>query len=82
MLVLMIWSFLGVKGRGSLMFQKDLKRSYGQYPICLGDLSKVGFQWIGPLFEEMVLPMGLRSIAQICQRVTTAIAYMLGNFCY
>jgi hypothetical protein len=64
------------KGRGSLMFKKDLKRAYRQFPICPGDLHLVGFKWNGYLFADRVLPMGLRSSAQICQRITTSMTFM------
>jgi hypothetical protein len=64
------------KGRGSLIFKKDLKRAYRQFPICPGDLHLVGFNWNEYLFAGRVLPMGLRSSAQICQRITTSIRFM------
>lgn len=64
------------KGRGSLMFKKDFKRAYRQFPIFPGDLHLVGFNWNGYLFADRVLPMGLRSSAQICQRITTSITFM------
>jgi hypothetical protein len=64
------------KGRGSFMFKKDLKRAYRQFPICPGDLHLVDFNWNGYLFADRVLPMGLRSSAQICQRITTSITFM------
>ena len=47
------------KGRGSLMFKKDLKRAYRQFPICPGDLHLVGFKWNGYLFADRVLPIGV-----------------------
>ena len=68
------------KGRGSLMFKKDLKRAYRQFPICPGDLHLVGFNWNGYLFADRVLPMGLRSSAQICQRITKSITFMYFNW--
>ena len=40
------------------------------------DLHLVGFQWMGTLFYDKVLTMGLRSSPQIWQRVTTAVSYM------
>jgi hypothetical protein len=49
------------------MLKIDLKRAYRQFPICPGDLHLVGFNWNGYLFADRVLPMGLRSSAQICQ---------------
>jgi hypothetical protein len=37
----------------------------------------VGFNWNEYLFADQVLPMGLRSSAQICQRIiTTSITFM------
>jgi hypothetical protein len=53
-----------------------LKRAYRQIPIDPGDLHLVGFQWGDKLFTDRVLPMGLRSSAQICQRITTAISFI------
>jgi hypothetical protein len=44
------------QGRGSLMFKKDWKRAYRQFPICPGDLQLVGFNWNGYAFADRVLP--------------------------
>jgi hypothetical protein len=55
------------------IFKKDLKKACRQIPICPGDLHLVGFNWNNSLFIDRVLPMGLRSSAQICQRVTTTV---------
>ena len=64
-----------------------MKRTYRQIPIDQGDLHLVGFQWGDKLFTNRVLPMGLRSSAQICQRITTAVSfiyykmgYMVANY--
>lgn len=64
------------KGPDYLIFKKDLKKAYRQIPICPGDLHLVGFNWSNNLFVDRVLPMGLRSSAQICQRVTTAVCFI------
>ena len=64
------------KGPDCLIFKKDLKRANRQIPICPGDLHLVGFNWNNSLFVDRVLPMGLRSSAQICQRVTTAVGFI------
>ena len=53
-----------------------MKRTYRQIPIDRGDLYLVGFQWGDKLFTDRVLPMGLRSSAQICQRITTAVSFI------
>jgi hypothetical protein len=66
-----------IKGQGALMFKKDLSRAYRQIPICPSNYNLVSFSWKDHIFCDTVLSMGLRSAAQICQRVTNAIAYIL-----
>ncbi|CAC5422080.1 unnamed protein product [Mytilus coruscus] len=65
------------KGSGSLCFKRDLKRAYRQIPICPGDWHLVGFSWENHIFFDLVLSMGLRSAAYICQRVTNAVSFIL-----
>jgi len=38
------------KGRGSLLFKRDLSRAYRQIPIDMGDASLVGYAWNGHIF--------------------------------
>jgi hypothetical protein len=64
-----------LKGQGCLMFKKDIKRAYRQIPLCPGDMHLVGFQWEDAICADRVLPMGLRSSSQICQRVTSAVRF-------
>jgi hypothetical protein len=58
------------KGPRCMLFKKDLKRAYRQIPVCPGDIHFIGFSWENCLFVDRVLPMGLRSSAQICKIVT------------
>ncbi|CAG2242970.1 unnamed protein product [Mytilus edulis] len=67
------------KGSGSHLFKRDLARAYRQIPIDIGDTFLVGFAWNGHIFFDIVLSMGLRSAAQICQRLTNAIAYIYSS---
>ena len=64
------------KGSGSLLFKRDLSRAYRQIPIDMGDACLVGYAWNGHIFFDKVLSMGLRSAAQVCQRLTNAIAFI------
>jgi hypothetical protein len=64
------------KGSGSLLFKRDLSRAYRQIPIDMGDACLVGYAWNGHTFFDKVLSMGLRSAAQVCQRLTNAIAFI------
>ena len=67
------------KGKGSLMYKSDLSRAYRQIYVDPGDIHLLGFQWKDKYYIDTVLPFGLRSASQICQRVTDAIAYMYKN---
>ena len=65
------------KGRGCLLYKKDLKRAYRQISIDPKDYNLVSFVWKKHIFCDTVLSMGLRSAANICQRVTNAISFIL-----
>lgn len=67
-------------GPGCLLYKLDLRRAYRQISICPGDYSLVAYSWQGHIFCDAVLPMGLRSSALICQRVTAAFAFMMYQF--
>ena len=64
------------QSRGSLLFKRDLSRAYRQIPIYMGDACLVGYAWNGHIFFDKVLSMGLRSAAQVCQRLTNAIGFI------
>ena len=72
-------TFIQNKGQGSLMFKLDLRRAYRQISICPSDYNLVAFKWHNHIFSDTVLPMGLRSSAHICQRVTNAFSFMFLN---
>ena len=74
--------FIGLilnKGQGALMYKLDLRRAYRQISICPSNYNLVAFQWKKHIFCDTVLPMGLRSSAHICQRVTNAFSFMMFN---
>ncbi len=66
-------------GKGCLIYKRDLSRAYRQIPVCPGDIRHLGFQWQGNIYIDRVLPFGLRSAAMICQRVSSAIAYIVNT---
>lgn len=65
------------KGKGCLLFKKDLKRAYRQISIDPKDYNLVSFVWNKHVFCDTVLSMGLRSAANICQRTTNAISFIM-----
>jgi hypothetical protein len=66
-------------GTDALIFKKDLKRAYRQFPVDPGDAHLLGYCWDGALYVDMALVMGIRSAAFLCQRATSAITYMYNN---
>ena len=64
------------RGKGTLMFKRDLKRAYRQIPVDPGDLHLLGYYFDEAYYFDFVLPMGLRSSAYICQRITDAIRFI------
>ena len=65
------------KGKGCLLFKKDLRRAFRQFPICPSSYNLVGFVWKKHIFCDTVLAMGCRSSAYLCQRVTNAISFIM-----
>lgn len=62
-------------GRGCLMFKVDLKRAY-IVPICTMDYLLLGLSWKGQCYVDVRVPFGARIGAMVCQRCTTAVAFM------
>ena len=60
-------------GTTALMYKKDLKKAYRQLYIDPGDLHLLGYVWGDKVYIDLCLAMGIRSAAQLCQRVTTAV---------
>ncbi|RLF63524.1 MAG: hypothetical protein DRN30_06465, partial [Thermoplasmata archaeon] len=65
-----------VKGKGCHLFKKDLKKAYRQIPVDPVDVPLLGYKWQSKLYFDTSLPMGMRSSAQICQRVSSAVAHV------
>lgn len=66
-----------LKGAGCMLFKKDLRKAYRQIYIDPGEYHKVGYRFKRKLYFDTAVSMGLRSGAQICQRVTNAITYAM-----
>ena len=66
-------------GSGCLLFKRDLKRAYQQFPVDPHDYPLLGYFWNGNFYFDVVLPMGLRTAAVACQRATNAVRYILST---
>lgn len=64
------------KGRNCLLFKRYLKRVYHQFQVDMGYINALGFSWNDKMYFDLSLPMGMRTSALCCQRVTNAIRFM------
>ena len=63
-------------GTGCLLCKRDLQHAYRQFPVDPLDYPLLGYCWKHSLYFDLVLPMGLRSAAMACQRITNAVCYI------
>ena len=60
-------------GPGCLLYQRDLKKAYRQFPVDPKGYHLLGCTWDNQFYFDTVLTMGLRSAAMACQRSTLAV---------
>ena len=63
-------------GRGCLLYKRDLKKAYRQFPVDPHDYHLLGYLWQDEFYFDTVLTMGLRSVAMACQCATTAVSWL------
>ena len=63
-------------GQCCLIWKCDLSRYFRQVPLCPRDYSLIGIRWKGMFYFDTVMPMGLRSAAYVCQRLTNAVTFL------
>ena len=63
-------------GENCYMWKKDLSQGFRQLPLDPGDYELFGYLWEGLYYWDKVLVMGHRIAPYICQRVTSALAYI------
>ena len=61
-------------GKNCLMYKRDLKGAFRQFPIDPRDYKCTGLSWQGLTYVDTRLAMGLRSAAYCCQSVTELVA--------
>ena len=66
-------------GPGCLLFKRDLRRAYRQFPVDPYDCPLLGYSWNDHYYFDVVLPMGLRTAAMACQRSMNAVSYILSR---
>ena len=63
-------------GPGCLLYKRDLKKAYRQFPVDPKDYHLLGYTWDNQFYFDTVLTMGLRSAAMACQRSTSAVSWI------
>jgi len=64
------------EGRNCMLYKRDMKKAFRQIQVDPADIHLLSFRWRDKIYSDVVLTMGLRSSAYICQRITNAISYM------
>ena len=64
------------KGRGALLFKKDLKKFYRQIVMDPGVIHLLGFKIDNKYYFDVVLSMGLRIACYIGQRISDALMWI------
>ena len=59
-----------------MIYKCDLRKAYRQFYVDPYDFPLLGFHWNDCYYFDVVLPMGLRSAAMACQRITSGISYV------
>ena len=63
-------------GPGCLLYKRDLKKAYCQFPVDPKDYHLLGYTWDYQFYFDTVLTMGLHSAALACQRSTSAVSWI------
>ena len=66
-------------GRGCLLYKRDLRKAYRQFPVDPQDYHLLGYTLGGQYYFDTVLTMGLLSAAMSCQHSTSAAAWILAQ---
>lgn len=65
------------KGQGCALMKCDLRRAYKQIWTDPMDWNFLGIKWDDAIWFDKTMPMGLRTSALCCQRITNAMKHMM-----
>ena len=66
-------------GRGCMLYKRDLRKAYRQFPVDPHDYHLLGYTWNRQFYFDTILTMGLRSAAMACQRSTSSVSWILNR---
>jgi len=67
------------KGRGCLLYKRDLSRAYRQLYTCPSQWNLTAYTWRGSIYVDVVEVFGLRSAAYACQSTTAAVSFLMSK---
>ena len=63
-------------GPGAVIYKRDLRRAYRQFPVDPADYYLLGYFWKDQYYFDTVLAMGQRNAGAGCSRITNAIMHI------
>ena len=69
-------------GPGAMIYKRDLRQAYRQFPVDPADYYLLGYFWNDVYYFDTVLAMGQRNAGVGCSRVTNAVMFIHSKFGY
>ena len=63
-------------GQGAVIYKRDLRQAYRQFPVDPADYYLLGYFWKEQYYFDTVLAMGQRNAGAGCSRITNALMYI------
>ena len=63
-------------GQGAVLYKRDLRQAYRQFPVDPADYYLLGYHWNNLYYFDTVLAMGQRNAGVGCSRVTNAVMHI------
>ena len=63
-------------GQGAVLYKRDLRQAYRQFPVDPADYYLLGYHWNDQYYFDTVLAMGQRNAGVGCSRVTNAVMFI------
>ena len=74
-----IVSAIASLSQGCMLYKRNLRKAYRQFPIDPHDNHLFGYTWNSQFYFDTVLTMGLSSAAMACQRSTSEVTLILNQ---
>ena len=69
-------------GQGAVIYKRDLRQAYRQFPVDPADFYLLGYHWKEQYYFDTVLAMGQRNAGVGCSRITNALMFIQSKHGY